>query len=274
MAGQHPGVVVEYQQFGDDRAEQIPSAATREVGAADGPLEQCVAGEDEARAFAGHPEGHRPPGMSRRVVDGHRDPVEVQHRSVPVQIDDLPRLPKQRAEHDLPDPRAEAPDRVGEHEPVLRVDESGASIGVGHLLRRPDVVDVAMGEQHRSRSQPVLVKNPTQRSKRTLTGVDNDRIRPGARRQDIAVTGQHAGREPGEQHGDQSDTRHFGWVLSPVRILGWHTRQRDCTIYQRRTPRCPRTHNDAKLPNASLSGNWSAAPSAPSVSESSQWSVP
>ena len=57
-----------------------------------------------------------------------------------------------------------------------------------------------MSEQNRGRREPVLVEDPPQRPERALAGVDDDRVGPGVRGQHIAVTGQHAGRESGEQH--------------------------------------------------------------------------
>jgi len=151
VAGKNPGVVVEHEEFGDDRVQQVPAAATGQVGAADGLFEQGIAGEcqrTESRftAGVGHPEHDRSAGVSRGVVDRHDDAAEVEGVAVAVEFDDLSGFAEQCAESELADSRSEALDRIGQHEPVGRVDERRASVGVGHLLRRPDVVDMSMGE--------------------------------------------------------------------------------------------------------------------------------
>ncbi|EUA32663.1 hypothetical protein I553_10266 [Mycobacterium xenopi 4042] len=44
------------------------------------------------------------------------------------------------------------------------MDIGGAAERVGHLLRRPDVVDVTVREQDGRRGQPVFVEDPPQRA--------------------------------------------------------------------------------------------------------------
>ena len=128
--------------------------------------EQGVAGEDNRRpasASSGDPEHDRAAGVAGRVVDRHGDAAQFDLVAVAVQLDDLPRFAEQRAERHLRQPRPEILDRVGQHEPVLGMDVGRAAVRVGHLLRRPDVVDVAVGQQHRRRGQAVLVEDPPQR---------------------------------------------------------------------------------------------------------------
>ena len=144
------------------------------------------------------------------MVDGDGDATEIQDVAIPVEVDDLPGFAEQRADGELADPRSEPSDRIGQHEPVRGMDEGRAPVGVGHLLRRPDVVDMPVGEQYRGRGQPVLVEDPAQGSHRPLTGIDDNRVRPRTLGQYIAVTGQHAGREPGEQHGHQCPISRLG----------------------------------------------------------------
>ena len=123
------------------------------------------------------PEHHRSAGVARRVIDGHHDVADLDLVAVAVQLDHLPGLAEQRAERDLAEPRTEALDRVGQHEPVLGMDVGRAAVGVGDLLRRPDVVDVPVGQQHRGGCQPVLVEDPSQLDP-WPAGPDRRRSRP------------------------------------------------------------------------------------------------
>ena len=106
--------------------------------------------------------------------------------------------------------------------------------------------------------EPVLVEDSAQRER---TPADRGRRRSRRRRrarQYIAVTGQHAGREPGEQHADQSPirldaavdpvgVRRFGEPRPAFSRSGWHTRLRALTTgNDGGQPRCPRTPNDAR----------------------------
>ena len=138
--------------------------------------------------------------MARGVVDRHRDTPQFQFVAVLVQLDDLPGFPEQRAERDLSQPRPEILDRVGQHKPVLGVDVGRAAVHVGHLLRRPDVVDVSVRQQHRRRCEVVLVQDLLKSAHRALARIDDDRVRTGALSQHVAVARQHARRESGDQH--------------------------------------------------------------------------
>ena len=97
--------------------------------------------------------------MAGRVVDGDGDITHIDLVAVAVQLDDLFGFAEQRAERDLRQPRPEVLDRVGQHEPVLGMDVGRAAVHVGDLLRRPDVVDVPVGQQHRGGRQVVLVED-------------------------------------------------------------------------------------------------------------------
>jgi len=134
-------------------------------------------------------------------VDGHAAQVELV--AVAVQLDHLLGLAKESARRHLCQPRTEAVDRVFQHEPVLGMDVGGAAVGVGNLLGRPDVIDVAVGEQHRRRGQPVLVEDPPQRAHRTLAGIHDDGVRSGPFGQHVTVALQHSGGKSGDQHGSQ-----------------------------------------------------------------------
>ena len=83
------------------------------------------------------------------------------------------------------------------------MDVGRAAVGVGDLLRRPHVVDVPVGQQHRRRRQAVLVEDPPQLAHRPLARVDDDGVGSGPLGQHVAVARQHAGRESGDQHGAQ-----------------------------------------------------------------------
>ena len=84
--------------------------------------------------------------MSRGVIDRDDDATAVECVAVAVEFDNLSGFAEQGAEGELADPRPEPLDGVGQHEPVGRMDERRASVRIGHFLRRPDVIDVPMGE--------------------------------------------------------------------------------------------------------------------------------
>ena len=138
--------------------------------------------------------------MARGVVDGDADPGQVDLVAVPIQFDHLLGLAEDRGEQQLTQLRPEVLDRIGQHEPVLGMDVGGAAVGVGHLLRRPDVVDVAVGEQHSRRRQPILVQDAAQLAHRALAWVDDDGVGSGVRRQHVAVALQQPGGKSGDQH--------------------------------------------------------------------------
>jgi hypothetical protein len=83
------------------------------------------------------------------------------------------------------------------------MDVRRAAEGVGHLLRRPDVVDVAVGEQYRRRRQPILVEDASQLTHGALAWVHDDRVRSGMRCQHVAVALEQAGGKSGDQHAVQ-----------------------------------------------------------------------
>ena len=260
MAGKHPGVVIEHEQFGDDRGEQVPTTSAGQVGAPHRLLEQRVAGEHQLTASGPacgirNPKHHRSTGVSRGVI--HRDPdcAEIKRVAVAIELDDLARFAEQRSDSKLADPRPEAIDRVGQHEPVRGVNECRAPVGVGHLLRGPDVVDVSMGEQHCGRRQPVLVEDPAQGSHRPLTGVDDDRVRPRTRGQHIAVAGQHAGREPAEQHRNSVPSWPTGGPQPPLTSSAGRLNASIDRVTCGGLPRCPAMKNDARWRNSISSAN-------------------
>ena len=141
--------------------------------------------------------------MAGCVVDGDAHTGEVDLVPVAVEFDDLLGLAEDRSEQYLTQFGPEILDRVGQHEPVFGMDVRRAAERVGHLLRRPDVVDVAVGEQYRRRRQPILVEDAPQLTHGTLARVDHDRIRSGMRRQHVAVALQQPGGKSGDQHAVQ-----------------------------------------------------------------------
>ena len=168
-------------------------------------------------------------------------------------------LAEQRAERDLAEPRPEPLDRVGQHEPVVGVDVGRAPVGVGDLLRRPDVVDVPVRQQHRGGGEPVLVQNPAERTHRPLAGVDDDGVRPGPLRQHVAVAGQHACRKSGDQH-DVHFPIPCGWRASwPSLSYCWHTRC-GSTSTRGGPRRCRPTNSGGRQRSANSSDNWSDGP--------------
>ena len=75
VAGQHDGLIGQDQQFGADGREQLVQVAIREIEAANAPLEQHVASEDDPR-IAAFPQVHDvSPGMAGNGAD-----LELQSR--------------------------------------------------------------------------------------------------------------------------------------------------------------------------------------------------
>ena len=96
----------------------------------------------------------------------------------------------QPAEQLLAHLQREALGGVGEQVAVGRVDVGGNALGTAHGRYRPDVVDVAMGRQHRHRPQAVLGEQFRDTRLGVLPGVDDDALLPRARGHHIAVGGE------------------------------------------------------------------------------------
>src|SRR5262249_27007476 len=97
--------------------------------------------------------------------------------------------------------QAQPPGGVGKQRPVGWVDVGRDVPGSAHRRHRPDVVDVAMGEQDRDRLEPVLGEDLRDARLGVLAWVDDHALLPPAGRHHIAVGGERAGREPGDEHG-------------------------------------------------------------------------
>ena len=89
------------------------------------------------------------------------------------------------------------------------MDVSGDAVEIGHLLRGPDVIDVAVGDQNRGRRKPVVVEDPAQRRGRPLARIDDDGVRAWPGGDDVAVARQHPGGKSDDQHGVQFPIRAF-----------------------------------------------------------------
>ena len=95
----------------------------------------------------------------------------------------------QAPEQLLPGRQAQTPGGVGKQRPVGWVDVGGDVPGAAHRHHRPDVVDVAVGEQDRHRLEPVLGEDLRDARLGVLTRVDDHALLPGAGRHHVAVGG-------------------------------------------------------------------------------------
>jgi hypothetical protein len=118
------------------------------------------------------------------------------------------------AEGDLRQPWTEALDRVDQHVPVFGVDVHGTAVGVGHLLCRPHVIDVTVGQQHRGRGQPVLVEDPPQGREGPLARIDADGVGSGPAGTDVAVA---TNIPPETLTGASPGFPSCSWVAAPAR---------------------------------------------------------
>src|ERR1035441_9652849 len=66
---------------------------------------------------------------------------------------------------------------------------------------RPDGVDMTVRRQHRHRLEPVLCEDLLDPVFRVLARVDDEALLAGPGRHDVAIRGERAGRESGDQHG-------------------------------------------------------------------------
>ena len=85
-------------------------------------------------------------------------------------------------------------------------------VAAAHRRHRVDVVDVAVGEQHRGRPEPVLGEHVAQGLLDPDARVDDDALLPRAGRQDVAV-----GAEGGSGEGDGE----HGWSVASGACLDW-----------------------------------------------------
>ena len=176
--------------------------AAGEVGPADRPGEQEITAEHGPGVFGGRqPERHRARGVPGRVVHDHLDPGQIEHRAVG-QFPYVVGLGEgDPAEQLLSGPQREASAGVGEQRPVGRVDEGRYVPGAAYRGHGPDVIHVAVREQHGGGLQPVPLDNLVDALFSVLARVDNQALLPRAGRDQVAVGGERAGREPGDQHG-------------------------------------------------------------------------
>ena len=100
------------------------------------------------------------------------------------------------------------PERVVQPVAVVGVDV-GRGVAAAHRRHRVDVVDVAVGEQHRGRPEPVLGEHVAQGLLDPDARVDDDALLPRAGREDVAV-----GAEGGSGEGDGE----HGWSVASGRL--------------------------------------------------------
>jgi hypothetical protein len=96
---------------------------------------------------------------------------------------------------------AEPGQRVGEQVPVGRVDEGGDVVGAGQRGHRPDVVEVAVGQQGRHRLEAVAPAELLDAGQGVLAGVDDQGLRAGRGRDQPAVRLEGPGGKSGHEHG-------------------------------------------------------------------------
>ena len=196
VAGQDDGGVVAGQDRVAQARHHLLGVAAGQVGAADRPGEQGVAREDHVDALlGGGGEDDRALGVAGGVVDAQGEPGELEGGAV-VERPDLARLAqRQRPSEGRLGLRRKAPQRVGQHVPVRRVDPGGHVVAVAHGRHAVDVVDVPVGEQHRHRREPVLGEQRFEGLGGVLAGVDHDARLPRLRRHHVTVGLERPGRK-------------------------------------------------------------------------------
>ena len=96
--------------------------------------------------------------------------------------------------------RVEVGQRVHQPVPVVGVDEGRDPVRAAHRCDRVGVVEVAVGQQHGCRAQPVLFERVRELVQDLDTGVDDDALLPSGRCDDVAVRPEDGRREASQQH--------------------------------------------------------------------------
>lgn len=112
------------------------------------------------------------------------------------------------------------------------MDVGGDVVTVRDCLRRPDVVEMSVGEQHRARRQVGSGEELVQRFGGVLTGIDDDALLRVVLREDVAVGLEHPGGESGYEHehrsyGEDSSGGSYSVGATPgpsAPRFGWQTR--------------------------------------------------
>ena len=166
-------------------------------------------------AGPGQPERDRSRRVPGRVIHHYLDAGQLQGRAVG-QLGHLVRLGEgQAAQQGGARLRPEPARRVAEQPAVRRVDVGGDVLRAADRDHRPDVVNVAVGEQDGGRLQPVPLEDLLDARLGVLAGIHDQALlaRPGG--QHVAVRGERAGRESGDQHGGPPP----GWCPAGYRTL-------------------------------------------------------
>ena len=212
------GAVVAGEQLVAQAAHHLLRVAARQVRAPDRPREQRVAGEDHLGALVcGGAEHDRPRRVARGVVDAQGEPGEVDRGAV-VEGPDLARLAHLQPAAEERERVARHPlQRVGEHRPVVGVDERRHVVPVAHRRDGERVVEVAVGEQHRDGGEPVLGEQRLQGLDCVLAGVDHDARLPRSGSQHVAVGLEGPCGESGDEHRSRLDIPPVDLRLAPLR---------------------------------------------------------
>ncbi|GLZ06891.1 hypothetical protein Acsp03_43570 [Actinomadura sp. NBRC 104412] len=154
--------------------------------------------------------GISPAGGSRNVTDPgvwpgawstvNDSPRQVQDGAVRQFLHVVGLAQLQPAEELLPGAERQALGRIGQQVAIVRVDVGGDVLGAADGRDGPDVIDMAVGQQHRHRPQPVLAQDLVDPGLGVLAGVDDDALLTRGGRHDIAVRGERSGGEPGDEH--------------------------------------------------------------------------
>ena len=100
-------------------------------------------------------------------------------------------------------------ERVLQAVAVVAVEVGGDRRGAAHRRDRVDVVEVAVGQQHRGGLEAVLAQHLGELLLHPDARVDDEALLPGAGREHVAVGGEGGGREPDREHdGEPNVHRH------------------------------------------------------------------
>jgi hypothetical protein len=187
-------------------------------GPADRPREQHIPGQAQAGLAIRKAKQDRAPGVAGGVLDrdlqaGDLDRAAVRQLGHVVGLGVRQRIAEhaaQVARHPL--------GRVGEQRAVAGMDVRGDAARAAYRCHRERVVDVAVGQQHRGRPQPVLGQHRLEPVEHSDAGVHDQALLPRSGGEQVAVGPERLRRKPGHQHDDPPPLAN---VDAPTLISVW-----------------------------------------------------
>ena len=131
---------------------------------------------------------------------GHRQPGDLQHLTVGDLHDVLRFGVGHPAAEQLIKAHRQTLGRVGEHLKIVRVDVGGDAPRTAHRSHRESVVEVAVGEQHRGRGQPVFLEHRLELVDDADARIDHQARLARIGRDQVAIRPEGVSGEAGDQH--------------------------------------------------------------------------